>query len=100
MCFIAQQVAEKALKAIAFRNEYEIVKSHSIVQIAKSLKLNGQIEEYGKVLDLYYISTRYPDALPDNAIPSDSFSRKQASAALKMASHFIQKAKIELSKRS
>lgn len=100
VCFIAQQVAEKSLKAIAFYRNYDVVKSHSLVHIAKDLKINGELEGFGRELDLYYLASRYPDALPDHAVPSDSFDIRQATRALTMAKVFILAAEKELQVRS
>jgi HEPN domain-containing protein len=88
-CFVSQQVAEKSLKAIAYHRNALQVKSHSILNIAKALGINGTLEESARTLDLYYISTRYPDALPDNAVPSESFSQTQATHAIELASAFL-----------
>lgn len=95
-CFIAQQVAEKALKSLAFYRGFDLVKSHSVVQILNDLKVNGQLVSYGRQLDLYYLSTRYPDALPDNSIPSNVFDVDQAKSALEMARAFIQTVQSEI----
>ena len=53
-CFTAQQAGEKAIKSIAYYLEYE-VRGHSITKITQALKINGEIEEAGKFLDLFYI---------------------------------------------
>lgn len=95
-CFVAQQVAEKSLKAIAFHRKAGQVKSHSILNIAKELGINGKLEEYARQLDLYYVSTRYPDALPDNAVPAESFSAEQARNAFEMARAFVSTAQREV----
>lgn len=91
-CYISQQVAEKALKSIAYFRGATSIKSHSVKGIAEELEINGQLAEFAKKLDLYYISTRYPDALPDNAVPAESFSQGQAKEALEMAKVFLDKA--------
>lgn len=95
-CFIAQQVGEKALKAIAYKRGFDLVKSHSIRAIAVDLDINGEIQEAGKELDLYYIAARYPDGLPEGA-PFQGFSKQQASDALAKAELIVLKAK-ELTK--
>ena len=41
------------------------------------------------ILDRYYLSTRYPDALPDPAIPFESFSARDARQALEFASEIV-----------
>jgi HEPN domain-containing protein len=87
-CFICQQVAEKSLKAVAYRRGSDLVKSHSVLEIAKSLKINGEIETIGKRLDLYYISTRYPDAFPTGA-PFEYYTREQADEALVFAKKIL-----------
>lgn len=84
-CFIAQQIGEKSLKALAYARGAESARGHSITALAKQLGVNGVIETTGRELDLYYISARYPDSLPDNTPPSDFFSREQAERALASA---------------
>ncbi len=95
-CFIAQQIAEKSLKALGFFRGYDLLKSHSLVQIAKELKINGEIEKASRRLDLYYISTRYPDALPDAGVPSHYFGIEQAEEAMLMAKMIHEKCKHEI----
>ncbi len=90
VCFMCQQAAEKAIKAIAIAQEFE-VRSHSIVAIAKGLKINSDVEIAGRRLDLYYISARYPDALPEGA-PFEVLGKEQAREALKDAELIIGKA--------
>ncbi len=80
VCFLAQQVGEKAIKAIAFNREYEI-RGHSITKIAKAVGFNSTVETAAKRLDLFYISARYPDAFPEGA-PFEFFSLEQAQGAL------------------
>lgn len=84
-CFIAQQVGEKSLKALAYSQGAESARGHSITALAKQLGVDGEIETIGRELDLYYVSARYPDSLPDNMPPSDFFSREQAERALASA---------------
>lgn len=83
-CFLAQQSAEKALKALAYFRGASIVKSHSVRLIAKDLGFNSNIEEAARELDIYYISARYPDGLPEGA-PFQAFSEIQAKKALNAA---------------
>ncbi len=83
-CFIAQQIGEKSLKALAYLKGYDLIKSHSILEIAKSLNLDEDLVNNGKKLDLYYISARYPDAFPSGA-PFEYFTNDTASDAIKSA---------------
>lgn len=88
VCFLAQQVAEKALNAYLYSQGEQIVLGHSVAQ------LSDQIKEYGieidgladeiSTLDGYYIPTRYPNGLPDS-IPARVYNGKSAEDALELA---------------
>jgi HEPN domain-containing protein len=88
-CFTAQQVGEKALKALALKRGYDQVRSHSIREIAEALEINDELTAIARRLDLYYISARYPDAFPSGA-PFQYFTREQAAEAVGFAERIIQ----------
>jgi len=83
-CFVSQQTAEKALKALAYKRGYDLIRSHSLLEIARSLGLPEDIIIPCKKLDLYYISSRYPDAFPSGA-PFEYFTSEQAQEAVGFA---------------
>lgn len=87
-CYIAQQVGEKALKALALSRGFDRIRSHSIVRIAAELGINGEIDEIGRRLDQYYIPARYPDALPEGS-PQDFFTAEQAREAIAQAATIL-----------
>jgi len=87
-CFIAQQVAGKALRAIAYFRGADLVKGHSVYLVCRELGINGELEEQARLLDQFYIPTRYPDAQPVGA-PFQYFSREQAERALGFAENFV-----------
>lgn len=91
VCFICQQVGEKSLKALAYYKGADIVKGHSIVLMARELKINGEIEKAGRNLDLYYMASRYPDALPDPIAPVDYFTKTEAEEAILYAELILNK---------
>jgi HEPN domain-containing protein len=91
VCFSCQQVAEKALKSIALSKGALEIKSHSLIKIAEALGINGEIERMGRRLDVYYISSRYPDAFAEGA-PYEYFDAEQATEAIKFAEYFIVRA--------
>ena len=69
-CFHAQQSAEKALKAAAVVVSGEMQRSHSLIRGLHELTAAGTvipetIVRACKILERYYASTRYPDALGD-----------------------------------
>lgn len=95
VCYISQQIGEKALKALALSRSFDEVKSHSIRKIAEELGINGDVAEAARVLDIYYISARYPDGLPEGS-PFESFGESQAVEALKWAKLILEKVRLEI----
>ncbi len=94
-CFISQQVAEKALKAIALARDFDSIRSHSIREIADALGINGPLREAALRLDQYYIPTRYPDAY-DGGAPFQFYTRVHAVEALEFADLFLEIARKEI----
>ncbi|MHB9027642.1 MAG: HEPN domain-containing protein [Candidatus Latescibacterota bacterium] len=90
--FLAQQSAEKALKAFLFFREEEPVFSHSVselLKLAQSLDADFTGLKDAKRLDDYYIPTRYPNGLP-GAVPSTYFDdREEVETALSLSRRVI-----------
>ena len=67
-CFLAQQSAEKALKAYLYAQDVELVWGHSVRELCTvAATFDAAFEELGRKvapLDQYYIPTRYPNGLP------------------------------------
>lgn len=93
-CFIAQQVAEKCLKSLAYFRGADLVRGHSVLVIARELDINGELERAAMRLDQYYISSRYPDAQPAGA-PFEFFTPDQAREALDFARSFVNRVRKE-----
>ena len=91
-CFLAQQSAEKALKAFLFSKGAEEVWGHSVAELCKDAQTfdSGfeQLETVAGPLDKYYIPTRYPNALP-GGIPSKAFDENDAKSAIRLAKEVI-----------
>lgn len=87
-CFIAQQVAEKALKAYLYAQGEETVLGHSVEALARrAARYQGAFEalrQEAAPLDAHYVATRYPNSLPDS-IPARVFTRGIAAEALRLA---------------
>ncbi len=87
-CFLAQQVAEKAAKAVHYARGARIVMGHSVDGLLESLAPDlPQVEalrDGAKELDQHYVPTRYPSGLPGN-VPFRAFTRDQARRALEHA---------------
>ena len=87
-CFVAQQAAEKALKACCQARGFDVIRSHSLFLIVKELGINGKLEQYARELDIYYIAGRYPDAFPAGA-PFELITEEQARRAIDAAAGII-----------
>jgi len=93
VCYAAQQVAEKALKAYLYYRGEEIVTGHSIEELCKwaeeydagFAKLKGDIA----ILDGYYLPTRYPNALAAS-IPARIYNKKAGRDTLDLAEKTVE----------
>jgi HEPN domain-containing protein len=87
-CFLAQQAAEKALKAFLYAQGAESVWGHSVAELCDdSEKMDTKFRDLKKEcspLDRFYIPTRYPNGLP-GGIPADAYTYEDAERALAMA---------------
>ena len=67
-CFLAQQSAEKALKALLYSAGAEAVWGHSVAELCQDIIAIhpdlASLAAIGGPLDKYYIPTRYPNGLP------------------------------------
>jgi HEPN domain-containing protein len=83
-CFLFQQAAEKVLKAFLILHGERLPTGHSTYKLARSCRrydeafssLSGPCAE----LDVLYLPTRYPYALPDGT-PYEFFTLEQAQKA-------------------
>lgn len=86
-CFVAQQAAEKALKAFLFWNG-EDPWGHSVADLCREAGRHdaelATLLPRVAPLDKFYIPTRYPNGLP-GGIPADAFSSADAAGALDLA---------------
>lgn len=92
-CFLAQQVAEKALKAFLYAQGEEVVLGHSVERLCAAVAaFDPEFGKYARswsILDGYYVPTRYPNSLPDG-IPSDVYTRQAAEEAVGLAGEVVE----------
>ena len=92
-CFQAEQTAQLALKAFLFLKGRRYVNIHSVrtlvLECGKEDPSFLPLEDHGSFLDRYYLTTRYPDALPAPAIPFQSFTEGEARQAIDHASEIV-----------
>jgi HEPN domain-containing protein len=92
VCFLSQQSAEKALKGFLLLAGRSHQRIHSVTELLEEcVRLDSTFESLRPVveLDVYYTSTRYPDALVGGA-PYHSFTKEMAERCLSLASSTIE----------
>ena len=99
-CFHAEQTAILALKAYLYRWGRRFVKIYSVrvlvLECSKEDSDFSPLADYGAFLDRYYLSTRYPDALPAPAVPYESFTALEARQALGYAEEIVELVKAKI----
>jgi len=95
-CFLAQQAAEKVLKAFLYYRGAVEVWGHSAAELCeRCAELEPSFREFASpaaLLDKYYIPTRYPNGLP-GGIPKNAFDKVEAERALDIAVSIIETVK-------
>jgi HEPN domain-containing protein len=95
-CFVSQQIAEKALKALVFSLQKNFTpaeikerRTHNlnilIKIINKNISIPKRIKYFSENLNEFYLPTRYPD-IPD---PVGNYTKKVALEALKKAREIV-----------
>ncbi|MCX7750169.1 MAG: HEPN domain-containing protein [Candidatus Bipolaricaulota bacterium] len=92
VAFLAQQVAEKALKGVLYHCGEEAVLGHSVDRLASEVQtrfpeIAPHVSRWA-TLDLHYVASRYPNSVP-GSIPARVYSRDTAEAALRMAEEVV-----------
>jgi HEPN domain-containing protein len=91
-CFVAQQAAEKAVKAV-FQKLNAVAWGHSVLDLIKILSNKATVSEElvncARTLDRYYIPARYPNSF-ESGSPYEYFTRKDAEDALVCSKRIIE----------
>ena len=92
-CFHAQQAAEKAVKAFLYGQGLEEVWGHSVSALLHdAASYDASLAEFrprGAALDKFYITTRYPNGLPDG-VPADAYTIEEAADAIGKAESILE----------
>ncbi|KAF0125694.1 MAG: HEPN domain-containing protein [Elusimicrobia bacterium] len=93
-CFVSEQAAQMALKAYLTLKGERFILAHSVRKLVEKCAVFdpalAELIEPGKILDKYYLTTRYPDVLPSPAVPWESFTEKEAGEAVAYAEKIVQ----------
>ena len=93
VCFKSEQSAQKALKAYLYLKGARFVDEHAIEALTRRcMKYDGEFKRVLRCarLDQYYLSTRYPDAIPYPGVPYKSYSEGEARQAIGDAEEILQ----------
>jgi HEPN domain-containing protein len=91
-CFAAQQSAEKAVKALHLSLKQEAwghVVAQLLSELPERVAVPSDLIEKGRVLDNFYIPTRYPNGHPSGS-PSDHYGVLQSEQAIQYASEILE----------
>lgn len=91
-CFAAQQAAEKAVKALHLHLGQEAwghVISKLLRELPVSVAVPEEFVEKGRVLDNFYIPSRYPNSHPAGA-PFEHYGPLQSEEAIRYAREIIE----------
>ncbi len=91
---MTEQTAQVALNAFLIYQKKRAIWQHSVQELARMCsQYDKEFEkfiEFGKILDRYYIPTRYPDALTRPAVPYKTYTKKDAEEALSFGKEIVE----------
>lgn len=91
-CFYAQQAAAKSLRAFLFLMREDARETRSVVDLLdRALTYEEEFRGFvgsSTSLDIYYKTSRFPDALP-GGIPAEVITQKDSRDAIKQASDIL-----------
>lgn len=91
-CFAAQQAAEKAVKALHLHLGQEAwghVIARLLRELPRTVLVPEHLEEKGRVLDTFYIPSRYPNSHPEGA-PFQHYGMLQSEEAIRYAGEIVE----------
>lgn len=91
-CFIAQQAAEKAVKAMHLHDGQEAwghVIAKLLTELPQKKWCSEELIDKARVLDSFYILPRYPNGHPEGA-PYEHYGKLQSDEAIRYAGEIIE----------
>ena len=91
-CFLAQQAAAKGLRSYLYFNGEDSRETRSVVDLlVRAITYEERFKEFVEAagrLDLYYKTSRFPDAIP-GGIPSEVLTSRDAREAVRVAGDLL-----------
>ena len=95
--FHGEQSAQTSLKAYLISKGRRYLTIHSVGELAKQAAAMDAaflpLVDDAKRLDRHYLASRYPDALPEPAIPAESYVLAEADEAVRIARTILEASK-------
>lgn len=91
-CFAAQQASEKAVKALHLHLGQEAwghVVARLLRELPETVPVPRELVDKGRVLDNFYIPSRYPNSHPEGA-PFEHYGPLQSEEALRYAGEILE----------
>lgn len=91
-CFAGHQFAEKAVKALHLHLGQEAwghVVAKLLRELPEAAKVTEELIDQGRVLDTFYIPTRYPNSHPEGA-PHEHYGALQSDEAIRYAGAIVE----------
>jgi HEPN domain-containing protein len=91
-CFAAQQAAEKAVKALHLHWKQEAwghIIARLLQELPETVPVPEKLIEKGRMLDNFYIPTRYPNSHPQGA-PFEHYGPLQSEEATRYACEIVE----------
>ena len=90
---MAEQASQKSLKGFLIAQGRRSIYIHSVAQlVAECSKTDKNFLSHitpARILDQYYIPTRYPDVLAPPAVPFESYTKEQGGKAVQIAKAIV-----------
>lgn len=99
-CFAAHQAAEKALKSVFLKRGIDAW-GHTITVLVGNLleivnESSSELIRAGRILDKFYIPTRYPNGF-DSGAPTDYYTSEEAETAIHHAEVILEYCNLQIS---
>lgn len=86
--FYSQQSVEKALKALIIKTKKQLPRVHDLLKLSRMAGCSEEIIDKCKIINPYYIETRYPDFLEN--IPAESFDKEEIERVLNLSNEVLE----------
>jgi len=99
-CFAAQQGAEMAVKALHLKlgqQAWGHVVRRLLEELPSSVEIPAELLDSARVLDAYYLATRYPNGHPVGA-PGEHYGALQSAESIRYAGQILEFCRLQMAR--